>query len=37
MVCQKSLGLINKSLAKKLSWDISAQKIEKKYEKIIEF
>ena len=33
----QSLGLINKSLAKKLSWDISAQKIEKKYEKIIEF
>jgi hypothetical protein len=28
--------LINKNLAKKLSWDISAKKIEKKYEKIIE-
>ena len=31
----KSLGLINKNLAKNLSWDISAKKIEKKYEEIV--
>jgi glycosyltransferase involved in cell wall biosynthesis len=31
----KYIGIINKNLAKKLSWNISAQKIEKIYEEII--